>query len=60
MKFSNNYESYFYFLAWSCAISYSVYEFYLSNNCKAIGNQEVKCYNADAFTLSYAIYTFRF
>ncbi|KAL6437124.1 hypothetical protein ACFW04_005012 [Cataglyphis niger] len=31
MKFNNNYESYFYFLTWSCAIFYSVYEFYLSN-----------------------------
>lgn len=60
MKFNNNYENYFYFLAWSCAIFYSVYEFYLSNKCKAIENQEVKCYNTDAFTLSYVIYTFRF
>lgn len=34
------YESYFYFLVWSCAIVYSVYQFYLANNCKNIGKEE--------------------
>ncbi|XP_011688362.1 PREDICTED: protein-cysteine N-palmitoyltransferase Rasp isoform X2 [Wasmannia auropunctata] len=28
----NYYESYFYFFVWSCAIFYSVYQFYLANN----------------------------
>ncbi|XP_070521933.1 protein-cysteine N-palmitoyltransferase Rasp isoform X2 [Cardiocondyla obscurior] len=28
----NSYENYFYFLVWSCAIIYSVYQFYLANN----------------------------